>query len=91
MPTQDTKQKLRTLYIQRATVAKQLDGILSEIGNILHQEPDYKQWLNNNGKLPQWIHEVTGGREVEFTIEEPEPPTIEVKSIIEMLRERKGV
>ena len=64
MPTQEKIDKLRSLYIQRETLWKQMEGLLSEIGRLLLEEPDYKKWLENDGQnpLPEWIHLCTGGR-----------------------------
>ena len=43
---------------------KQLNEVLTEIGELLLKQKSYKKWLDGDGKgpLPDWIHEVTGGR-----------------------------
>ena len=64
-PTQEKIDKLRTLYIQRDTLWKQLDPILTRIGELLREEPDYQRWLEDGGQtvqLPEWIHKCTMGR-----------------------------
>ena len=64
-PSQEKIDKLRTLYIQRDMLWKQLDPILDEIGRLLREETDYQRWLEDGGQtiqLPDWIHAATGGR-----------------------------
>jgi hypothetical protein len=64
-PSEEKIQKLRTLYIEREMYWKKLDSILTTIRKLLHEEPDYLAWYEEGGelvKLPNWIHQVTGGR-----------------------------
>ena len=41
-----------------------LDRVLEQISELLMKQKDYKKWSDGNykGPLPDWVHEVTGGR-----------------------------
>jgi hypothetical protein len=64
-PTDETIARLRELYQERERTNRILDRVLSKLSSLLRKQEDYADWLENDGridKLPEWIHEVTGGR-----------------------------
>lgn len=62
-PTDDTITRLRELYRERERLNRLLDRVLSKLSTLLLEQEDYRQWRDNlEDKLPEWIHEVTGGR-----------------------------
>lgn len=64
-PTRERLEELRELYIEREMYNRALDRVLSKISEMLLEEPDYRAWWEEGGittKLPEWIHQVTGGR-----------------------------
>jgi hypothetical protein len=73
-PTREKLDALISLYREREMYNRELDRVLSKISSLLREEPDYRAWLEEGGrleKLPDWIHQVTGGRPFWGTPQKP--------------------
>jgi len=69
-PTEETLVELRELYQERERANRVLDRVLSKLSALLMEQDDYKRWATQIGtleKLPEWIHQVTGGRPLYYS------------------------